>query len=63
MKALNTERGVVLTALVVYPTPSQEICLVLAIDKMFSIKYDFSKDSNQGINSTAKVQDPQDNLT
>ena len=54
IKALNTERGVILTTLVIYST-SQEVCLILAIDKMFSIKYDFSKGSNQGTNSTTKV--------
>ena len=53
IKALNTERGVVLTTLVIYPTLSQEACLVLAIDKMFSVKYDFSKSS--GISLTTKV--------
>ena len=67
IKALNMKREVILTALVIYSTSSQEVCpfntsvLVLAIDKMFPIKHDFSKGS--GISLTTKVQDPQDDLT
>ena len=53
MKALNTERGIILTTLVVYSTSSQEVCLVLAIDKMFPIKHNFSK--SLGISLTTKV--------
>ena len=60
MKALNTERGVVPTAPVVYPAPSQEARPVPAMDKMFPVKHDFSKSS--GVSSTAKVQDPRDDL-
>ena len=56
IKALNTKRGIILTTLVIYSTLSQEACLVLAMNKMFSIKYDFSK--SLGISLTTKVQDP-----
>ena len=53
IKALNTEREVILTTLVVYSTSSQEVHLILAIDKMFSVKYDFSK--SLSISLTTKV--------